>query len=333
VRRLLAAAAVLTACNTNFAPQWHVVDLRILAVRSDVVGGSGTLADPSPGDTVRLTALVANPLARAPFRVRFATCLPTGTEALPPCLDTARLRDLDALLADPSVVMLGEGGAGFPYEWSLDVPVPDVSAAFAPVVARAEQDPGLACSLYLELPLLVIVDAGGRRDVAVKRVRIVDPQAVAGTPLEGGYVPNHDPSLSGAWFVPVRGASCADGEPIAVPCTTAATCGPGATCGPNAFCEFPIPAAAGTLCARPGDGATDAFYQCAPDGTRTAYEETLDYQWYSTGGDFPGLKGQANATGHDIDFDRPAGAFTLFAIVRDARGGVGWIARDVPAAP
>ena len=81
MRRLATLALALAAgCDTGFSPQYLVEDLRILAVRVQVVGSLA--ADADLGETVRLTALVANPRGRAP-RVRWATCIPDGTEALP----------------------------------------------------------------------------------------------------------------------------------------------------------------------------------------------------------------------------------------------------------
>ena len=89
MRRLATLALALAAgCDTGFSPQYLVEDLRILAVRVQVVGSLA--ADADLGETVRLTALVANPRGRAPLRVRWATCIPDGTEALPPASTRTR---------------------------------------------------------------------------------------------------------------------------------------------------------------------------------------------------------------------------------------------------
>ena len=67
MRRLATLALALAAgCDTGFSPQYLVEDLRILAVRVQVVGSLA--ADADLGETVRLTALVANPRGRAPLR-------------------------------------------------------------------------------------------------------------------------------------------------------------------------------------------------------------------------------------------------------------------------
>lgn len=334
VRAVLAAVLLLAACKNDLAPQWRVTDLRILAVRAEVPGSSvvAPLADADSGDVLRLTALVANPLSRAPLRLRFATCIPQPTDALPPCLDPARLRDLDALLADPQVVALPDGApvAGRPDEWFIEVTVPDLTAVFDRLIANAEADPGLQCRLYVELPVLAIADAGGRRELAVKRVRLVPRSLVAGTPLAGAYLPNRDPLPAGVYFATTDLPFCQAGAPVVVPCTTGCASG---SCAADGFCDAPVPAVSGVLCAVPDSASVGEFNQCAPDGTRTLYAETLDWQWYATDGDFTGAGFTGNSTGSSADFDRPRGPFTLWTVVRDGRGGEGWLRRDLPAAP
>jgi hypothetical protein len=328
------------ACSADVPPQWRVRDLRILAVRSEVVGSPAPpLADADSGDTVRITALVANPLSLTPFRVRFVTCLPSGTDALSPCLDPTALRDVDALLASPGVVQLGDGVAAGPYAWALTVTVPDLNdltTLFGQLISRAEATPGLQCRLYLELPVVVVAEAGADRQIAVKRVRLTPQHLIAGTPLEGAYVPNHDPQARGAWFVPDEGTPCTTGTPIAVPCSDPAPCGNG-VCGADGLCAAPIPAGSGFLCAladcTPSDPpvcSVEAYNQCAPDGTRTLFAETLEWQWYATDGDFPDADVFGNATSTPEKFVPPAGPFTLWGIIRDGRGGEAWIVRDVP---
>ena len=104
---LAAAAAALLSCDTNFQPQYLVKDLRILAARAEVVG-SAPEADADVGETVQLTALVANPARLPGVTVRWKACLPQQGESVSPCLDPAVLRD-PATLAGPTVVDLGEG--------------------------------------------------------------------------------------------------------------------------------------------------------------------------------------------------------------------------------
>jgi len=83
VRRLLPLALLaLGACIDDLAPQYRVTDLRILAVRAEVppaAADAASFADPMPGETLRLEALVANPLGHAPVTVTWYGCWPTGT--------------------------------------------------------------------------------------------------------------------------------------------------------------------------------------------------------------------------------------------------------------
>ncbi len=320
--RLAAAAALaLSACNTGFPPQYLVADLRILAVRSQVAGSLA--ADARLGDTVRLTALVANPLGRAPLRIRWATCIPDGTEALPPCLDPEALRDVDRLLAAPGVIALGEGSA-------IEVQVPEVAGAFDRLIARAEAEPALACRLYLELPVLVVADAGAEREVAVKRVRLTPGSEIAGTDPAGAYVTNSNPVPLTVRRVPTEDVPCGEGVPVLVPCQDASACG-GAACGGDGLCAASFPEGRGVLCARADPGAADPpYYQCAPDGTRMGFFESLDWQWYVTAGRFPEFTGVGNATGDAVEFEAPAGPFTMWVVLRDGRGGEAWLERQVP---
>jgi hypothetical protein len=84
------------------------------------------------------------------------------------------------------------------------------------------------------------------------------------------------------------------------------------------------------LCGIARPTSSERFDQCAPDGTRTGFHESLDWQWYVTDGTFPDVGGVGNAVGADVEFERPGGAFTLWVIVRDGRGGEGWLARTFP---
>jgi hypothetical protein len=304
--RPLALAALLSAalgCDTGFEPQYLVKDLRVLAVRAEVVGS--TAADAAPGDSVQLEVLVANPLGRAPVSVRWFTCAPTGTDVLPPCLDQDLLRNPDALAATEGVFPLGEG------ERPPPIPVAEVrevAAALDAVTRRATEEPTYQCRLYAEVPVVVVVEAEGLRETAVKRVRLTPPpDELAGTPLEGAYVPNLNPLLKDVVRAPSGAEDCAAGVPV----------------GPD------HPAGRAVLCGRAD--APGEYNVCGPAGERTLVRETRAWQWYVTGGSFPDEEGVGNVTDGAPEFERPAEAFTLWLILRDGRGGEGWLRRDVPA--
>jgi hypothetical protein len=341
-----AAAAVLLSCNTNFAPQYLVRDLRVLAVRAEVLEDPDA-ADAAPGQTMRLTALLANPQRLAEVRVRWKACLPRLDQAVSPCLDTSVLRDPDAL-SGPDVVDVGEGT-------SVDFRVPDALAPLLQtLVDRARSRPELACSLYAELPVVVIASApGAETRVAVKTARVV-PCEMADTSrckapvtvLPTDYAPNSNPALLAVRANPANADACSDGTPVARACTTDQDCdgghcvlaGPGSSRRPGQ-CDDAIAPGPQRLCARPTSDkpkSLEIYNQCSI-GSRdpTPFFEALSFQWYASGGEFKGANGGApgsngNVTDSPVTFTAPKGPFTLWVIIRDGRGGEDWLERDYP---
>jgi hypothetical protein len=322
------ALAVAAGCNPGFRPQYQVDDLRILGVSAEVTGTSApTSADADLGDRVRLTALVANPRERRPLTITWLGCLPSGTDALPACLDRSLLSDPARLRTRPDVLVLGAGEGLL----TLEVPVADVQGALDALVARALAEPAFACQLYVELPVVVIAEAPDRSEVALKRVRLTPQRAVAGTSLEGAYLPNQNPGVQSLQVDPTSAGSCLGGEVAAIRCPDPAGCeAQGLRCDAGGTCGVPLPGGRRVLCARPEVGSVGIFSQCAPDGARTPFYESLDWQWFATAGSFEDAGALGNATGADVEFTRPDGPFTLWTVVRDGRGGEGWIRRDVP---
>jgi hypothetical protein len=329
---LLLWALLLAACNEEFQPQYLVTDFRVLAIRAEVVG-SEPLADGDTGDTVRLEALLANPQGLSPVSVRWKACLPVPGQAVPPCLDSTYLSDPARLEGAPGVLDLGTGLA-------VQVPVPpELAPALAALVDRAVAEPVYACTLYAQVPVVAIATAGSQQRVALKGARLTPWREVAGTPLAGAYVPNRNPSLEAVVADPASRDSCDGGTPTARACLTTADCG-GLSCLPDPAggpgqCDDPRPVAGGTLCARQAAGAIQAFFQCRPDGSRVELAEELDYQWYVTGGSFDGptvepVSGTGNVTDRAVTFWPPVAPFTMWVIVRDGRGGSGWLRRDFP---
>lgn len=304
--RLAPLALLLAACSTGFDPQYRVEDLRILAVRS-LVPASGS-ADAAPGETLGLEALVANPLGRSPLSVRWFLCAPPPPGEIPACLDPELLRDPAALAAHPSVVELPPGPAT-----TFTVPSgPEVAAAIALAVDLATRNPSFACRLYVELPVVAVAEAGGERDLAVKRVRIVPSAASLPPALAGAYLTNLNPTVERIYRDPLDRDRCLQGTPL-----------DGGS---------PFPAGAAVLCGLPA-APGGPYNECGPDGERTEVRELHFWQWYVTGGEFPDFDGIGNATGDAVDYERPPGAFTLWSILRDGRGGVDWVRLDLPAVP
>jgi len=301
-RLLLAALLAAAACNTGFDPQYRVEDLRVLAVRSQVVGSSS--ADAAPGDTVRLEALVATPppLDRAQLSVRWFACIPTGTTEVPACLDPDFLRDPASLAGRPGVLEIGQGE-------QVTILVPDVDAAFDEAIALAIRSPTFLCRIYVELPVVAVAELGARRETAVKRVRLVPP---AGTAPQSLYSLNLGPGIGELFRGPLDETTCAGGTPLL---------------------SAPFPAGRTVLCGQPSPGSIQTYNECDPDGNATSIQETLSWQWYVTAGEMPEFDGTGNAVGDAVELERDAGPFTIWTILRDGRGGVAWVQRDVAALP
>lgn len=303
MRRLPLLALLAAACNSGFDPQYRVVDLRILAARSEVVG-SGS-ADAAPGDTLRLEALVANPLRRAPLSVRWFVCAPSAPDEIAACRDPELLRDPDALALQPGVVEVAQGEA-------VTVALPDVAEALNRAIELASRSPTFQCRLYVEVLVVVVAEAEDQRDVAVKEVRLVPLPGSLPTGVESHYTVNFNPAIGEVVRDPLDADRCAGGSPLA---------------------PDPFPAGQTVLCGRPAPGAAGPYNECDPSGAPSPVLEFLFWQWYVTDGEFPEFDGIGNAVGESVDFGRPQGAFTIWVILRDGRGGVDWVRRDVVALP
>jgi hypothetical protein len=100
--------------------------------------------------------------------------------------------------------------------------------------------------------------------------------------------------------------------------------------GANPLLTTPLPAGTTILCGVPLSGSAQQFNVCKPEGV-VPETEALSWQWYVSAGDFPEAGGVGNARGNDLKFERPPGAFTLWAILRDSRGGDDWVTVVVSA--
>ena len=315
-RTLLLAAAALAACNTGFEPQYRVRDVRILAISSHAQGSNA--ADVLPGDTLVLKALVANPLNRVGLTVDWVACLPQQSEALSPCLDQAYLRDPASLVAAvgtvPGVVSLGSCTCSSESCTSaVSFPLPDVTAALEFAIYAAQVEPTFECRLYAQLVVVAIASAEGHASTSYKRVQIKPTAAelaAASPPVSDRYVLNLNPTVGDVRRNPTDPDACIGGDTVM---------GGGAA--------LPFPAGQVVLCGRGGDGSIGTYDLCDPGGGTDPASESLDWQWYVTEGEFPDEGGGVgDARGGHVTFQRPAGGFKLWTIVRDGRGGVDWAA-------
>jgi hypothetical protein len=315
MRRILPLLVLaLAACNTGFEPQYRVKDLRFLDLQSLALGSAST-ADVSPGDTLQLSALVANPLNRPGLTVEWIACLPQPSQAIPPCLDPSYLQNPARLAAGvgtlPGVVSLGSGlGVSYP------VPsTPDVLAALEFVIGLAQQNSTYECRLYAQLVVVAVASAGGHQSVSYKEIPLLPPASlVAASGVNDRYVLNLNPSVGAVQLNPTDQDACTGGTPIAAP-------------------PFTFPSGEVVLCGSAGNGSLQAFNFCEPDGSTTQSFETVDWQWYVTDGTFPDAgSGLGDARGTHVKFQRPSGGFTLWVIARDGRGGTDWKPYTYPPA-
>lgn len=102
MRRLqlqLIAVLAFVACESPFIPQHVITRPRILAIRAD-------RPESTPGQTVRLDALIVDPGESAPG-YRWFACDPSPNEGLLPCEDTRVLSSVAALETTEGVRVLG----------------------------------------------------------------------------------------------------------------------------------------------------------------------------------------------------------------------------------
>jgi hypothetical protein len=337
-----ALAALLLAgagCGAEFSPQFRVQDLRVIALRARVQGvpvpdqPGATYADVAPEQRLRLEALVANP-GNAAFSMTWLACVPSRDEDESPCLRPEFLADPTQLEGQPGVRQLPVPDPRHPEVAVLDIPrQEDLPAPLVQEIAAAAADPSKVCTLFVELPVLAILQAGDVRRTAVKRIRVVPARLPAGA--ESAYERNVNPVMGEVLLRAGDGVS--DDQPctgarVIQACAAAADCGAGVACVDGICADGATPPRAAVLCAsaaRPPPPA-QLYKECAADGTQRTARERLSFQWYASDGTFTGEDGlgDGNVTGRARQFQPPAGAYTMWVILRDDRGGEDWVMRQ-----
>jgi len=290
-------AAMLWGCPGDLEKQSEVVKLRVLAVQAEPAELIVDPAQPLPRTT--LTALAVEP-SGAPIAVEYALC--TVQEAVPP----------------PDVDCPGRQG----------IPLPSTS------------------------PTSAVLDLGDPRAIALA-LRLAQDGGVA----DGGALPPEGiPVLVGfratapAHTLPDGGPPGADGGEVQVlqGLTTVTARGPGAPPNQNPAIAKLVMGAAETEIA--ADGSTTApastTQRLKPLPAAGAKEpadggvEALGYSFFATAGSISDLRStDTTATGGladtFVDWTAPGTAqrARLWVVVRDGRGGVGWIARSVQVTP
>jgi hypothetical protein len=235
-----------------------------------------------------------------------------------PCLSQEYLQDPGKLVAAagtvPGVVALGPGtlvplAAAVEAQVSYVVPTTqEVTDALGFAVALAKDNPTYRCRLYAELVVVAIAaTADGHSTMSYKRVPIVLSAAeAAAAGVTQLYVVNENPPIGDVRRDPSNEDTCSGGTTLVTP---------------------PFPDGDRVICglgtSQPVE-SSGPYNLCNPDGSVTQAFEELDWQWYTTGGEFPDAGGIGDARGAHVKFRRPSSAFTLWSVLRDGRGGVTW---------
>ncbi len=321
----LAAAGALAGCVSGFDRNDQIVNsLRILGVRAQVDSGDGIdWADADAGDTVHLSALVANPGGLATVTTTWLACLPVAGKTQP-CTDPAFLRDPTTIIpmaydtANTGVLMLGQGTDV--QGTAIDYVVPDeIEPLLQMLLDRADAQVNAQCALYMQIPLLIIAQdsANGAVFSAVKNLRLSPWKEIqqANDPAYMYYIRNSNPTVDGFNLGPSTVTLC-DGQPLQA--------GYAFPDGPQTICLSLLP--------RP----PQTYYVCTLDGPDLAnpVPEQPDVTWYTTGGALSSLAPPSDGSGGNLGtrtytvFTRPPGPFTIYGVVRDGRDGEAWIAQD-----
>jgi hypothetical protein len=291
------AALLLPGCPGDFEKQSEVVKLRVLAVQAEPAELIVEPGQPLPRTT--LTALAVEP-SGAPIAMEYALC--TVQQAVPP----------------PDVDCPGTEG----------IPLAPAS------------------------PTSAVLDLGDPRAIALALQLAQD----AGVADGGGLPPDGVPVLVGfratapAHTLPDGGPPGADGGDLQVfqGLTTVTARGPGAPPNQNPAIVALRMGDAGVEIASDGTSAAPASttQRLAPvpaPGSKEPADggvEALGYSFFATAGSISALRstdttasGQSADTFVDWTTPAPAQQVRLWVVVRDGRGGVGWIARSVEVTP
>ena len=328
----------LASCVSGFDRNDQVVNsLRILGAAAHIDNGDGVdWADAEVGDTVTMSALIGNPTAIPNVTVTWVTCLPSLMNTVTPCTDTAVLRQPADLItmadSDPSsgVIKLGVGE-------TIQFTVPEeVQPLLDQLIARADQNLNAQCSVFIQAPIIIIVQGSDGSEVtAVKNLRLSPWSQIGPTdksnPALQGYVRNANPSIT-ALNIPADKSACA-GQTLVASCQTDADCG-GATCSTDGWCPpAPFPGGNQIICGQIPDADTQTYYYCGFDGVDGSEMEYPQITWYATGGGQGTISNSNTAGTPDLAsrtfevYTRPPGPFTLYGVVRDGRDGENWIAQ------
>lgn len=327
------------ACESGFERNDQIVNsLRILGARDSVIDTDpNDWADAEDGDTIELSALVANPGGVASVTVTWLACVP-GTTAVSPCMDEGVLRDPTTLIPmaqDPAttgVLLLGVGE-------TIQYTIPsEIKPLLDAVIARADQNVNAECAVYLEVPLVIIAQSDGHVFTATKNLRL-SPWSQTGPgatdPALQHYIRNANPTID-RLVLPDNPSACT-GPLLTKTCAADLDCADVPSTCSNGWCvpTGPFPDGHQVVCGDVPPADAESYWTCGLDGPLYNPVERPSITWYMTAGALAGVA-SANNNGGDADlasrtftgFTRPAGPFTLYGVIRDGRDGEAWVAQD-----
>ncbi len=288
-RLLFALGLCVAACTPNFQSASQVTDLRILAMQVDPPEALVDL-DAGTVQEVRLNVLVADPAARAEGVMKGGLCFPTDNLK---CSLDPRQTSLLPTLTQP---------VGQIFSYDLRLPAGALSAALQNDKLKGLG--GIRVQSTLE-----VTDGDPRISVGGSKLLLFNAAAP-------GYLPNHNPVLSGLLL------STSDGKPVR-------------TLTPGQLLSVQTGVAMGIL---PLHTADQSESYCTTDltGKKTCLTELLSYSFFST---LPGdldedsaydpLPGYPLPPSGLVRFTALApGTGTLWIVVRDGRGGESWLSFD-----
>lgn len=301
---LLSSLALLAlrfaACSTNFYEQSNIYSLRVLGVQANPA--ELILQDGGPLPATTFTALAVEP-SGAPITTVFALCLQQGV--LPA-----------ANLACPGDAGLQLPDAG-PLSATLDLNSPAIQSLALSLLASLDggiSSAGslLAAGIPLAIGFTADAPAYGNPD--------------GGPPPTPGYSDQH---LIGFTDINLRSAD--PNNPINHNPQLAAVTANQQPLDPGGATQFSVNTQL-TLAPVPASDAKEPL----PDGG----VESLDYSFYTTSGSLSDLRStDTTATGQPgiitTTYTAPAtpGPVRLWVVVRDGRGGIGWLERDFSVIP
>lgn len=293
MRWIAALLIVLASCSDpipDFSPASLIDKLRILGVRAEP-------ADIAPRQSTRLDALIADPLDGArEINSLWIICPPVSEGASSPCTQEQMVRDPTTLFSSPP-----DGIVVVPFQSSISYQAP-ANALDGLAEGSAARTRGVTVAILLVVfeghDVEALKTGQVEMQVALKQIRIAPPEASLNQNPRVGNV-----TLEGAEWMPDSIGEATAGMAV-------------------------------RLAASATDGSVETFTRVLSDGTASEETETMAFSWYTTKGTYRSTL-NANArtgNGESIRLDLPSRAneaVTLHLVLRDARGGIDWVTREL----